>query len=155
MGLLIWLVDCCIVCFHNYSCTHWKLSALESVTGCQCGWRKLCCSVIDVTTYAYFTFFDPLVYGTFLWKFFRLVVVLNAQRRQTYINQSNDLPVCFLFFCCCELLRTRKDLHPPDIILLGGWKLGLSCFCIGNVSLQFPVSWYFQCVKNSDPTSIL
>ena len=30
-------------------------------------------SVIDVTTYIYFTLFDPLVYVTFLWKFFRSV----------------------------------------------------------------------------------
>ena len=36
----------------------------------------LCFSVVDVTLYAYFTLFDPLVYGIFLWKFLRLVLAL-------------------------------------------------------------------------------
>lgn len=48
--------------------------------------------VIDVTTYVYFSFFHPLVYGTFLWNFFRTTQtgILFSYKHQVDDIQDDD-----------------------------------------------------------------
>ncbi|XP_076448464.1 transmembrane protein adipocyte-associated 1 homolog [Babylonia areolata] len=46
--------------------------------------------VVDATTYLYFTFFDPLIYGTFLWKFFKPGSRQSGTLLFSYSHQEDD-----------------------------------------------------------------
>ncbi|KAK7102635.1 transmembrane protein adipocyte-associated 1 homolog [Littorina saxatilis] len=66
------------------------VQAIGSLLMYQMVGHALC--VIDVTTYVYFTLFDPLVYGTFLWNFFRTTQtgILFSYKHQVDDIQDED-----------------------------------------------------------------
>ncbi|KAL5014670.1 hypothetical protein ScPMuIL_008940 [Solemya velum] len=58
--------------FYYYAAFLATLNSLQSIgSGLLIGSEPSGMCLVDLTTYIYFTCFDPLVYGTFLWEFFR------------------------------------------------------------------------------------
>lgn len=72
--------------------------------------------VVDLTTYLYFTLFAPLVYMTFLWKFFgkpRLTLLFSYKNHQDDdVNEEDN--VSLPYHQAQESLHTRQGIAPSS-----------------------------------------